>query len=125
MTSRAKERKKKADAFFVFLFNLDLTFLFSHKKPPSTQLPGDAKLSYFDAENTMQEISVDELTRGKRVGELLVLILVFWFFFFVSLFVVPKTLLTLFFFSLCTLEPLFPVIFAVPGEFFFFPSLRE
>ena len=37
------------------------------KRRTPLQLPGDAKLSYFDAENTMQEISVDELTRGKRV----------------------------------------------------------
>jgi glutaredoxin-dependent peroxiredoxin len=33
----------------------------------STQLPGDAKLSYFDAENTMQEVALDTLTKGKKV----------------------------------------------------------
>ena len=32
-----------------------------------TQLPGDIKLTYFDAENKMQEVSVDDLTKGKKV----------------------------------------------------------
>lgn len=32
------------------------------------QLPGDIKLNYFDKENNMQEISVEELTKGKKVG---------------------------------------------------------
>ncbi len=31
------------------------------------QLPGDIKLNYFDKENNMQEISVEELTKGKKV----------------------------------------------------------
>lgn len=31
------------------------------------QLPGDIKLTYFDAENKMQEVSVDDLTKGKKV----------------------------------------------------------
>ena len=30
------------------------------------QLPGDVKLNYFDKENNMQEISVDDLTKGKK-----------------------------------------------------------
>ena len=30
------------------------------------QLPGDIKLNYFDKENNMQEISVDDLTKGKK-----------------------------------------------------------
>lgn len=32
------------------------------------QLPGDVKLAYFDAESNMQEISVEQLTKGKKVG---------------------------------------------------------
>ncbi len=31
------------------------------------QLPGDIKLAYFDAESNMQEISVEQLTKGKKV----------------------------------------------------------
>ena len=31
------------------------------------QLPTDAKLSYFDAEGNMQELSVGNLTKGKKV----------------------------------------------------------
>jgi peroxiredoxin len=31
------------------------------------KLPGDVKFSYFDAEGNMQEITVDELTKGKKV----------------------------------------------------------
>ncbi len=31
------------------------------------QLPGDIKLNYFDKENNMQEISIEELTKGKKV----------------------------------------------------------
>ncbi|KAK9838298.1 hypothetical protein WJX81_003145 [Elliptochloris bilobata] len=31
------------------------------------KLPGDVKLTYFDAENKMQEVSVDDLTKGKKV----------------------------------------------------------
>lgn len=106
MTSRAKERKKKKAATLSALLRFpcststSLTFLLHLSQKPfqHTQLPGDAKLSYFDAENTMQEISVDELTRGKRVGEL-VLVLVFGFC-FSSLFVVPKNLANTFFSSL-------------------------
>ncbi|CAL8467359.1 g6896 [Coccomyxa elongata] len=30
------------------------------------KLPGDIKLNYFDKENNMQEISVEELTKGKK-----------------------------------------------------------
>lgn len=30
------------------------------------QLPGDIKLNYFDKENNMQEISIDDLTKGKK-----------------------------------------------------------
>lgn len=33
----------------------------------SVQLPGDIKLNFFDKENNMQEISVEELTKGKKV----------------------------------------------------------
>jgi len=33
-----------------------------------TQLPGDIKLNYFDKENNMQEISIEELTKGKKVN---------------------------------------------------------
>lgn len=32
------------------------------------QLPGDIKLNYFDKENNMQEISIEELTKGKKVN---------------------------------------------------------
>ena len=42
-------------------------FPFPTKKKTNTQLPGDAKLSYFDAENTMQEVALDTLTKGKKV----------------------------------------------------------
>ncbi len=35
------------------------------------QLPGDIKLNYFDKENNMQEISVEELTKGKKASSLL------------------------------------------------------
>lgn len=31
------------------------------------KLPGDIKLNYFDKENNMQEISIEELTKGKKV----------------------------------------------------------
>ncbi|CAL5224957.1 g7729 [Coccomyxa viridis] len=31
------------------------------------KLPGDVKLNYFDKENNMQEISIEELTKGKKV----------------------------------------------------------
>ncbi|KAK9839146.1 hypothetical protein WJX74_010476 [Apatococcus lobatus] len=31
------------------------------------KLPGDIKLAYFDAESNMQEISVEQLTKGKKV----------------------------------------------------------
>jgi hypothetical protein len=37
------------------------------------QLPGDIKLNYFDKENNMQEISIEELTKGKKVTTLLLL----------------------------------------------------
>lgn len=33
------------------------------------QLPGDIKLTFFDAENKMQEVSVDDLTKGKKVRQ--------------------------------------------------------
>lgn len=33
------------------------------------QLPGDIKLTFFDAENKMQEVSVDALTKGKKVRQ--------------------------------------------------------
>ena len=32
------------------------------------QLPGELKFNYFDAEGNMQEISVDNLTKDKKVG---------------------------------------------------------
>ena len=35
---------------------------------PWLQLPGEVKFNYFDAEGNMQEISVDELTKGKKVA---------------------------------------------------------
>ena len=31
------------------------------------QLPSEHKFSYFDADGNMQDISVDELTKGKKV----------------------------------------------------------
>ncbi|CAK0788006.1 Peroxiredoxin-2E-1, chloroplastic [Coccomyxa viridis] len=31
------------------------------------KLPGDIKLNYFDKESNMQEISIEELTKGKKV----------------------------------------------------------
>lgn len=31
------------------------------------QLPGEFKFSYFDADGNMQDISVEELTKGKKV----------------------------------------------------------
>lgn len=35
------------------------------------QLPGgDIKLAYFDSESNMQEISVEQLTKGKKVSSL-------------------------------------------------------
>lgn len=34
----------------------------------SLQLPGDIKLAYFDAESNMQEISIEQLTKGKKVS---------------------------------------------------------
>lgn len=71
----AEKREKASTANDAFRSSTSTWFLvspFFEKKnnivPAKTQLPGDAKLSYFDAENTMQEISVDELTKGKRVG---------------------------------------------------------
>ena len=32
------------------------------------QLPGEVKFNYFDGEGNMQELTVDELTKGKKVG---------------------------------------------------------
>ena len=32
------------------------------------QLPGDVTLSYFNSEGNMQEITTEELTKGKKVG---------------------------------------------------------
>ena len=40
---------------------------------PALQLPGDIKLNYFDKENNMQEISIEELTKGKKVITLLLI----------------------------------------------------
>ena len=34
------------------------------------QLPGDIKLNYFDKESNMQEISIEELTKGKKARPL-------------------------------------------------------
>ena len=34
------------------------------------QLPGDIKLNYFDKESNMQEISIEELTKGKKASPL-------------------------------------------------------
>ena len=34
---------------------------------PITQVPGDVKFNYFDAEGNMQDISVEDLTKGKKV----------------------------------------------------------
>lgn len=31
------------------------------------QVPGDVKFNYFDAEGNMQDISVEDLTKGKKV----------------------------------------------------------
>lgn len=33
----------------------------------SLQLPGDVKLNFFDAEGNMQEVTVGNLTKGKKV----------------------------------------------------------
>ena len=33
------------------------------------QVPGDVKLNYFDAEGNMKDISVDDLTKGKKVRQ--------------------------------------------------------
>lgn len=33
----------------------------------SLQVPGDVKFNYFDAEGNMQDISVEDLTKGKKV----------------------------------------------------------
>lgn len=84
-----KKKKEKASAAATALSALQprpslVLSPFSRKTNKQTnvflqkQLPGDAKLSYFDAENTMQEISVDELTRGKRVGESFCCFLIFF-----------------------------------------------
>lgn len=36
--------------------------------PIPPQLPADVKLSYFDSEGNMQEKTVGDLTKGKKVG---------------------------------------------------------
>ena len=69
---KEEEKSQRSDTPFFSFFDLNLASRPPPKKKKKKrrtplQLPGDAKLSYFDAENTMQEISVDELTRGKRV----------------------------------------------------------
>ena len=33
------------------------------------QLPGEIKLTYFNAEGNMQELTVEELTKGKKVSQ--------------------------------------------------------
>ena len=122
-----KKKKKKASAaaaaaatlFFLFPSSSSSTSTSSDPffLSPSTkkqQLPGDAKLSYFDAENTMQEISVDELTRGKRVGESFCLFVCFSSRFRSNNFLTKHSLSS---FLLETRKTPSPVIFAVPGEF--------
>lgn len=32
-----------------------------------SQVPGDIKFNYFDAEGNMQAVAVDDLTKGKKV----------------------------------------------------------
>jgi hypothetical protein len=34
---------------------------------PIPQLPGEVKFNYFDSEGNMQELTVEELTKGKKV----------------------------------------------------------
>lgn len=41
--------------------------LSSSRLPPPAQLPADLKFNFFDAEGNMQETSVGELTKGKKV----------------------------------------------------------
>ena len=127
MLASERKRKKKASAaaaaaatlFFLFPSSSSSTSTSSDPffLSPSTkkqQLPGDAKLSYFDAENTMQEISVDELTRGKRVGESFCLFVCFSSRFRSNNFLTKHSLSS---FLLETRKTPSPVIFAVPGEF--------
>ena len=33
------------------------------------QLPGEVKFNFFDSEGNMQELTVDELTKGKKVEQ--------------------------------------------------------
>lgn len=33
------------------------------------QLPGDVRFNYFDSEGNMQELTVEELTKGKKVSD--------------------------------------------------------
>ncbi len=40
-------------------------------------MPGDVKFAYFTSEGNMSEITVDELTKGKKVGSLHVAVRLF------------------------------------------------
>ena len=75
------------------------TSLLFHHMGLWLQLPGDAKFNYFDAEGNMQEVSVEDLTKGKKVSTV-------WH--WVSVIPSPGC-------SIATLPQV--ILFAVPGAF--------